>query len=388
MKLMLWTLILLTASAAVVLAAYYNNGTVLFTVPPYTVELAFNIFVIGILFAFIVFYYLVRAMAGLLNMRTRKAQRSMISGLKAFLETHFDQAQKAAEKAFRLADAPDIKAINAVIAARSAQRRGNAVLRDQLLTAMAEQKIEADALRLTTEAELKLEEGRYTEALTALQALYSKGGRQSTAVLQLELKIQEMLQNWDAVLDLVAILSRRDSADQMLIGSLRHTAHLQNIKKNSTDFELLKRYWQKLSEQDKQDGQLAAAAASGFMALGKHDWAQKIIEHHLDKQPDSSLIRIYADCRSGNVSWQIQHAEKWLVRYPNNAELLLTLGKLCAYGELWGKAQNYLEASLSIEPSYPAHLALAQLKEQLGEQASANEHYRQGLQFALKQIGG
>ncbi|HNO74093.1 MAG TPA: heme biosynthesis protein HemY [Nitrosomonas mobilis] len=388
MRLMLWALVLFAISAAVVLAAYYNNGTVLFTVPPYTVELAFNIFIIGSLLAFIVFYYMVRVMIGLLNVRASKAQQFMLSGLNAFLETRFDQAQKAAEKAFRLADAPDIKAINAVIAARSAHRQGKVAQRDQLLAAIAGQRADTDALRLITEAELKLEDGRYTEALTALQALYSTGGWQSTAVLQLELKIQEMLQNWDAVLDLVDILSKRRSANQSLISSLRHTAHLQNIKKYSTDFELLKKYWQEFSSEDKQDSQFAAAAASSFMVLGDHAWAQKIIEHNLDKQPDTTLFRLYADCRSGSVSWQIQHAEKWLIKYPNNAELLLTLGKLCAYGELWGKAQNYLEASLSIEPSYPAHLALAQLNEQLGEQASANEHYRQGLQFALKQIDG
>lgn len=388
MRLMLWALVLFAISAAVVLAAYYNSGTVLFTVPPYTVELAFNIFIIGSLLAFIVFYYMVRVMIGLLNVRASKAQQFMLSGLNAFLETRFDQAQKAAEKAFRLADAPDIKAINAVIAARSAHRQGKVAQRDQLLSAIAGQRADTDALRLITEAELKLEEGRYTEALTALQALYSTGGWQSTAVLQLELKIQEMLQNWDAVLDLVDMLSKRRSANQSLISSLRHTAHLQNIKKYSTDFELLKKYWQEFSSEDKQDSQFAAAAASSFMVLGDHTWAQKIIEHNLDKQPDTTLFRLYADCRSGSVSWQIQHAEKWLIKYPNNAELLLTLGKLCAYGELWGKAQNYLEASLSIEPSYTAHLALAQLNEQLGEQTSANEHYRQGLQFALKQIDG
>jgi len=388
MKLMLWALILFTAAAAVALAGYYNSGTVLFTVPPYTVELAFNIFIIGLLLAFIIFYYLVRAIIGLLNTRARKAQQSTFSGLKAFLETRFDQAQKAAEKALRLTDMPDIKVMNAVIAAHSAHRQGNTARRDQLLAAITGQVVEADALKLISEAEFKLEDGCYAEALTALQVLYSTGGRQSTAVLQLELKIQEMLQNWDAVLDLVDVLSKRRTVNQSLIGSLRHTAHLQNIKKYSTDFELLKKYWQAFSAEDKQDSQFAAAAVSGFMALGDHTWAQKILEENLDKQPDTALFRLYADCRSGNVSWQIQHAEKWLIKSPNNAELLLTLGKLCAYGELWGKAQNYLEASLSIEPSYPAHLALAQLKEQLGEQESANEHYRQGLQFALKQING
>lgn len=388
MKLMLWVLALFAASAAVALAVYYNNGTVMFTVPPYTIEIAFNIFVIGLLLVFIAFYFLIRILAGLLNARNKKAQRNMFSGWMAFLETRFDRAQILAEKAFKLSDTQEFKAMNAIIAARSAHRQGNMVRRDQLLAAIAEQAPEITAPKLITEAEFLLEEGRYAEALAALQSLYAAGGRQSTAVLQLELKIQEMLQNWDAVLDLAAVLSQRKSVNLSLVNALRHTAHVQNIKKYATDPDLLKKYWLGLSSQDKLDSELAARAASGFMALSDHGYAQKIIENNLDKQLDPALLRLYADCRSGNVSWQIQHAEKWLVRHPGNAGLLLTLGKLCAYGDLWGKAQNYLEASLSIEPSYPAHLALAQLKEQLGEQASANEHYRQGLQFALKQLDG
>ncbi|MDT8363949.1 MAG: heme biosynthesis protein HemY [Nitrosomonas sp.] len=392
MKLMLWVLTLFAASAAVVLAAYYNTGTVLFTVPPYTFEMAFNIFIIGVLLAFIVFYFFARTMIGLLTARTRsrskKTQQSMLSGLTAFLEARFDQAQKAAEKAFNLANTQDIKAINAVIAARSAHRQGNVAQRDHLLAAITEQAPEMTALKLITEAELMLEEGYYAKALAALQALYASGGRQSTAVLQLELKIQEMLQNWDAVLDLTNVLAKRKTADQSLVQSLRCTAHLYNIKKYNEDIELLRKYWQGLSAQDKLDCQFTAAAASGFMTLGDHAYAQKIIENNLDRQPDTELFRLYASCHSGNVSWQIQHAEKWLIKYPNNADLLLTLGKLCAYGELWGKAQNYLEASLSVEQNYSAHLALAELKEQLGEQESANEHYRQGLQFVLKQLEG
>jgi len=41
---------------------------------------------------------------------------------------------------------------------------------------------------------------------------------------------------------------------------------------------------------------------------------------------------------------------------------LLTLGRLCAPLELWGKAQSYLDASIAIEPTYTAHLVLAQLR--------------------------
>ena len=44
--------------------------------------------------------------------------------------------------------------------------------------------------------------------------------------------------------------------------------------------------------------------------------------------------------------------------------------------ELWGKAQNYLEASLSFGPSRVAHLELARLAEREGRTAEAQKHFR------------
>jgi HemY protein len=59
--------------------------------------------------------------------------------------------------------------------------------------------------------------------------------------------------------------------------------------------------------------------------------------------------------------------------------LLKTLGKLCARQSLWGKARSYLEASLAVEPTQAAHIALAQLLEILGKRDEALTHYRRSL---------
>ena len=77
----------------------------------------------------------------------------------------------------------------------------------------------------------------------------------------------------------------------------------------------------------------------------------------------------------------------WLKSHPNDACLLLALGKLCINRGLWGKAQNYLDASLSVEPGYSAHLALAQLNEKIGQTELAKEHYNKGMALALSREG-
>ena len=387
MKLVLWVLALFAAAAAIVLTAYYNTGSVLFTVPPYKIEFAFNTFLLILLFAFILFYALLRGLSGLSGLRSRKVEQLTRSGLKAFFETRYDRAAALAEKAARLADGQTTKALNAVIGARSAHHQRNYALRDRLLTVAREQVPVGRSFALIAQAELLLDEGRHSDALAALRSLYSTGGLQSAAVLLLELKAHKMAGNWDAVLELTDVLANRSAVDRTFLDELRFRAHLENIRKNAKDVVSLRKYWRSLSCREKLDGRLAVVAARALISLGDNTTAQKIIENGLDAQPYPELIALYADCKSGVVSWQIQRAESWLAKYPSNAGLLLTLGRLCTYGELWGKAQGYLEASLSIEPGYPVHLALAQLFEKLGRQEAASEHYRKGFDFALKRIG-
>jgi HemY protein len=56
--------------------------------------------------------------------------------------------------------------------------------------------------------------------------------------------------------------------------------------------------------------------------------------------------------------------------------LLLVLGRFCLQKQLWGKAQSYFEASLSLKPSRAAHIALAKLLDQLEQPALATKHFR------------
>ena len=219
-----------------------------------------------------------------------------------------------------------------------------------------------------------------------MQALYASGGLQQTAVLQLELEAQRQAGNWDAVVDLADLLAKRQYVDKALIQEVRHDAHLENIKSKSSDLHSLNHYWLNIPPLEKRDSKLVVAATRAYIALGDCASAHQIIEQFISKEWNAELIALYADCLGFHVNRQIECAEVWLKSYPNNAQLLLTLGKLCTYCELWGKAQNYLEASLSIESSDTAHFALAQLNEKLGKHELAMSHYNKGLELTLKQL--
>lgn len=397
MKLVFWLLALCIAAVAVALAATYNSGYVLLVVQPYRIELSLNLLLAILLAVFLVGYFVVRLIGitlrlpteireSRLHRRREKARTAMLDGLKAFFEGRYAKAEKSAVAALELKESPAVSAINAIIAARSAHELREYSRRDEFIAAAENDAPEEIALRLVTQAELLLDERRPKEALQVLQSLRSGGVRQHTAALRLELKAQQQLKNWDAVLDLVGQLEQRNAFDRTLAEQLRRNAHLENLKSKAINPQLLKNYWQAIPAAERKDSRLAAASAHEHMALDECVTAHQIIEQSLDQQWDPELIGLYAECLGEDAIGQIKRAEAWLESHANDAGLLLALGKLCFHCKLWGKAQNYLEASLSLEPGHPAHFTLAQLNEKIGKPELAKEHYNKGQELVLKHL--
>ena len=390
MKLILWLLALFAAAVAVTLAAKYTTGHALLVMPPYQLELSLDHFIIGVITAFFVFYILVRFILGIFGFsqrhRHKKTDQMLLSGLKAYFEGDYVKARKNAAIALKLTDSSIVAAISGVIAARSAHELDETTARDQYLATAANKAPDEKSLCLIAKTDFLLSDGHYKEALETLQSLYAKGGLQPSAALQLELRAQQQAQNWDAVLELTEVLAKRQSTNKTLVKKLRHDTQMENIRSKASDLQSLNQYWQHLSPLEKMDSKLAVAATRAYIALGNCTTANQIIEQNVPITWDIELIALYAECLDYHVNRQIECAEVWLKSQPNNAQLLLTLGKLCTHCELWGKAQNYLEASLSVEPGHKAHFALAQLNEKLGKHELAMAQYNKGLELTLKQL--
>ncbi len=399
MKLTIWLLALFAAAAVVALAAKHNSGYVLLVAQPYRIELSLNMLVVLLVALFFIGYFVVRLVSITLRLptevrkfRTRRrheeAQEAMLNGIKAFLEERYAKAEKTAVTALKFKESSTSTAINAVIAARSAHKLTKYSQRDEFIDMLKNNAPEEMTLRVITKAEFLLDENHYEEALKVLHTLHTTEKHQHTAALQLELKAQQQSNNWDKVLDLVDQLTKRSAFDKTLAEELRCHAHLENFKNKAWSAQSLHEYWKIMPSVEKENSKLASSAAQAHIALGDCVTAHQIIEQSLDKQWDSELVGIYADCLDGNVIRQIEYAETWWLKfYPNDTYLLLTLGKLCVQCELWGKAQNYLEASISAEPNHEAHLLLAQLNEKIGKPELARDHYRKGLELALQRPG-
>jgi HemY protein len=393
-KFFIWIVAIFALAVALAVTIGNENGYVLLVYSTYRVQLSLKLAVLLLLGGFFIAYVLIRLLVRMLRMpeqvreyralrRREKARRKFIEGLRMFFEGRYGKAEKAAAAAYELGESPGLASI---VAARSAHELKAFDKRDAYLNEAEKQAPEEKAALLMTQAGLLLDERRYQDALSVLDTLHESGSKKHVAALRLELEAQQRVKNWEQALNLVAQLEKRGFLDAGQAQQLRLYATQEHLKQHANDLGALQECWRKISAADKKLSGIAAAAARCFIELGSCRTAQEIIEQSLDSQWDSDLIYLYSECLGQDTLKQIERAETRLFDHPDDACLLLTLGKLCAHQELWGKAQSYLEASIGVEPTVTAHRELAKLHEKIGQNEAADAHYRKSLDLAVKQL--
>ncbi len=386
MKALIWVLAIFALALGLVLAIQSNIGYVQVVYPPYRLDFSLNFLIILIIAAFAAAYGIVRLTLHTLRLpayvsafkvarRKDKGRRATEDALLAFAEGRYARAEKLAQFALVLNDAP---AVNTLLAARAAQEQRAYLRRDDYLARAEKLAPEHAIARLMTQADLLIESRQPQEALPVMQALKAIAGKHLGA-LRLELKAMQLSKNWDQVLQLVTQLEKREGIEPVQAEQLRINAHIENMKHKAHDTSQLTEYWSKLPAAEKTNNKVALSAARFFLALGGTSPARKIIEDSLHKHWDTGLVGLYDQCADKDALKQIERAEAWLKEHPRDPYLLLALGRLCTRQELWGKAQSYVEASLSVESTRAAHLTLAQLLEKMNKMDEACKHYRQSL---------
>ena len=388
MRWLFWTLLILGLALGVSLLASQNTGYVLIKTPSFRVETSLNFLIVLISLSFVLlhlglrlFQYTRRLPATVRaykkSLRQKNGRAALTQSLHALLEGQYLSAEKAAAKA--LASGEDAS-ISALIAARAAHKRKDKIKRDYFLSEAERLSPDNQLGCLLTHAEMLLDDQQYHQSLTMLQRLEKIQPNYQPA-LAIELKVQTRLKNWERVLTILKTLEKTDLVEAIRLKEIRLQAQQALIKRLANNTSALSNYWKKLSEEDRFNERLVIVAAPLLMAAGSHNLAAEILEMNLTKHWSSPLVRLLGDCLTSDPTKQLQQAEYWLMNHHEDAELLEALGKICVRLQLWGKASNYYEASLSLAPSAARHIALAKLLEQKGQLTTANQHYRESTNF-------
>src|SRR5450759_178309 len=376
MKYLVWILGLFAAAVALTTASH-NPAYVLLVYPPYRIELSLTLFIVLLLLTFVFGYGLVRLIIAALQLpayvrkfRLERAQANARELLDEELGAFFEGRYAASKK------------------------------RDAYLSAAEGKTIGDSTMRLMTTSKFLLDQRDPRGALDALQELRDSGVKGHIGAMSLELKAHQQAGNWDEVLNVLDKLEKRASIDATLAAQLRQQAWLEKIRQQE-DLAGLTTCLKNIPADFKRRSKIAATAARALIQHGGGSLAQppqggrrgvpdssavtlaqQILTDSLNAQWDSELVALYGDCQSSDVVAQIEQAEKWLIQNKQDAGLLLALGKLCLHQKLWGKAQNYLDASNSIAPSHAAYTALGQLAERLGKSDEAFKYYQNAMAVA------
>jgi len=393
MRALVWLLLAFAAAVAIAIVGRGNEGYALFVYPPWRVEMSLILLGVLAVLAFLALHVLARLAHHTLALpahvrayRERRRREIALSSLAAALQSYFEgrytRAEKEAALAFEGGVAPGVAAL---IGARAAHELRAAERRDQWLERARGAGDAVHAARLVTQAELALADRDYDAARTALRSLHGSGPRH-IATQRMLLRAERGAQNWAEVLRLATALGKRDAIAPAVADEYKVQAHLELIARAEGDRGGFEALWRRVPERERVHPRLAAAAARQATALGLAALARGILERSLAAEWNASLAALYAELpplagaeRDSELRARIEQAERWLRERPDDPALLAALGRLCAAGELWGKAFDYLEASIAREDSRAARLELARLAERLGKPASG--HYRRAAEL-------
>lgn len=380
LRLLLWLLALFALAVGLTIAARHNDGYVLIQWSPWRVELSLNLFIVTLLLGVALLYTLFHFIDALMRMparaaryrlrqRRRRAVAALRDAARLYFEGRYGHAQRSARVAVEGGESPGLAAL---IGARAAHAMREQVQADDWLR-QAERYDELRTARLMTEADILTERREFSEALDRIDTLQS-GGQRHVAALRLAMRARRGLGDWAGLLRVVRLLLKHRALTPEQAAPVRRQAHMGAL--HELDPGELEAYWKALPSAEREDAQVVGAMAEALVAARRFGEARKLIEARLEEGWESSLLALYAHCDGSDALARIARAEAWLRDHPDDAELLLALGRLCRTQQLWGKAQSYLEAALAVRPSRVVHVELALLAEHLEREDAARAHFR------------
>jgi HemY protein len=309
---------------------------------------------------------------GALSQRHRRVSwRRLGDGLIALAEGRNGDAERDLNRAARL------RAVHApalLAAAEAASRRGEF---KRALEALDQASQSAPQAARVLRARLLRRDGKPAEALALLapeadNASLTPGGWRELALAALASGNPRRAREALAPLQKSGALGTRRYAaleSRVLAASLAA----------ASDTAALHTLWSQLPKaQRRQPATIDAYArrAAGFGAVLP---AMDEVESALRREWSPLLIETYGALGDDDLDARLHRAEGWLDAHPNDAGLLLTLGRICVRLQIWGKARQYLERSLALSPSSAAWEALGDALAALDEPLQAQRCYRYAL---------
>jgi len=401
MKKIVFFLITLAMTAALAVFAYQwlesfdTPGYVLMGFGHWSLETTMAFFAVALIFSFFIFYYCLCLLTWIVKLPRRlkqrgkrikfnRSQEALIAGLVDSAEGNFEKAENILIKHASHSGAP---LLHYLTAARAAQSRGAFEKRDEYLKKAVAHSPGADVAIGLTQAELHLSGKEFDRALAMLTNLHSIQPTHA-GVLKLLHQAYQHVGDWEGVRKILPSLHTQKVLMETEI-KLLETETFSNLLRQAADFgdvSEITKLWAEIPTAIKKMPGISAIYFAAMLNAGAGAQIEEQLAATLADYWDATLLVLYGSIRSENVFNQLQMAERWLDLYPDDAVLLMVLGKLsmqCGNGE---KAKDYLSKSLSLEPTVQAYQLLGDWLFAQGDKDGASQNYKKGLQLASSEV--
>ncbi|MEO8998612.1 MAG: heme biosynthesis HemY N-terminal domain-containing protein [Rhodanobacter sp.] len=303
----------------------------------------------------------------------RLSQQRMGDGLIALIEGRHGDAERDLNRASRL---DSLRGPALLAAAEAASRRGE---HGRALEALNQASQSAPQAARVLRAHVLRREGKPAEALALLipesdKGTLTPGGWRELALAALAHgDIRRAREALDPLQRSGALGSRAYAALEAQVLTATINA--------APDGASLNTLWSQLPKAQRRVPAVIDAYARRAASFGQTLPAMDEVESALRREWSPLLIETYGTLAGDDVEARLRRAEGWLDAHPNDANLLLTLGRMCVRVKLWGKARQHLERSLALVPSAGAWEALGDTFAGQGDAEQAQRCYRNALAF-------
>jgi len=395
-KLFFLGLLTLIAVVYATLMAKEDPGYAMLSYAGYTVEMTLVLLIAALGFAILGTYFLVFGLLKLLDIPSRlidwndkrrksSAVKRSNEGFMALAEGNWRSAERALSKNAANNSTP---LLNYMAAARAAQEQGKQSQRDNYLMLAFQTNPDAEIAIGLTQAELQISDGQEEQALATLMHLRGQSPRHHQ-VLKMLVDLYKKMESWHDLEVLFHDLQHYRVYKDPQLNDLEKDIqrHMLQQAVDQNDLEKLHAQWNKISRSIRTDPEISCFYCSQLINMGDNDRAAGMLRDVLKREWNVKAVGLFGKVKEKDGAAQLEFAEQLLKQHKNNPALLFSLGQISFNNQLWGKARDYVQESLSLLPSADKYHFLGKLYEtKLDDAQLAMENYREGLNLCGTEI--
>lgn len=310
--------------------------------------------------------------------RRQHAANASDDGMRLLLLGHWQEAYK---RLVENADRTDNPAFNYLAASLAAWQRSDTGSWNFCLEQAAKKSRQPNPGIKALKALLEYRAGKVEQSLAILLAL-DREVPGSPYVLNLLKGIYLSVQDWDKLDALLPALEKHKVVghDELLLLREKIACQvLSRITATNGGAAALARQWEALDRKVRRGEDVSLAYLRKLVGFSRHEEALAEVTSFLKHQWSDQVVLEAGYIDGLEPGRLVMTLEKLLKARPNNAPLMLSLGRACLRNRVWGQAREYFESALKFSKntalSAEANAELARLLDAMGEHAQSATLY-------------